>query len=87
MYLDLTSTIARTNHSGARPGQAEPRIQKIVTRMILQEGRWVQVLWVEGHTGIPGNEKADALAGKAAGKASWSLVTSMAYLKLLEIEV
>jgi hypothetical protein len=65
------------------PGQfCAKEIQKIVARTILEEGRSAQVLWVKGHAGTPGNEKADALTGRAAEKASWSPVTSMAYLKL-----
>jgi hypothetical protein len=35
-----------------------------------------------GNTGTPGNEKADALAGKAAEKVAWSPTTSLAYMKL-----
>jgi hypothetical protein len=41
-----------------------------------------QVLWVKGHAGTLGNEKVDALAGRAVEKASWSLITSIAHLKL-----
>jgi hypothetical protein len=37
---------------------------------------------VKSHIGIPRNEKADALAGEAGEKISWSPVTTMTYLKL-----
>ena len=37
----------------------------------------------KGHAGTPGNEKVDALAGRAAEKKkSWSPITSIAHLKL-----
>jgi ribonuclease HI len=41
----------------------------------------VDIRCVKGHTGTPGNEKADKLAGKAAEKER-SPITSMAFLKL-----
>jgi len=50
--------------------------------MILAGGRSVEIQWVKGHTGIPGNEKAGALAGKAAEKTIWLPTTSLAHLKL-----
>jgi hypothetical protein len=31
---------------------------------------------------MPGNERADALAGKAAEKVAWSPTTSLAFMKL-----
>jgi hypothetical protein len=40
------------------------------------------IVWVKGHAGTPGYERADALAGKAAEKAAWSPITSLAHLKL-----
>jgi hypothetical protein len=37
---------------------------------------------VKGHSGTPGNECADTLAGRAAEKAAWSKFISPAFLKL-----
>jgi hypothetical protein len=47
-----------------------------------QRYQGAEITWVKEHAGTPGNESADALAGKAAEKVSWSTVTSLAYLKL-----
>jgi hypothetical protein len=83
IHSDSTSAIAKANHSGAGPGQGRARdIQRTVARLIIEEGRSAEVLWVKGHAGTPGNEKADALVGRAAEKATWSPVTSIAHLKL-----
>jgi ribonuclease HI len=45
-------------------------------------GKTVDLVWVKGHQGTPGNEKADVLAGTAASKTGYSKVMSIAHLKL-----
>jgi hypothetical protein len=41
-------------------------------------GRTISLVWVKGHQGTPGNEKADALAEKVG----YSRIMSIAHLKL-----
>jgi hypothetical protein len=41
-----------------------------------------EITWVKGHVGTPRNERADALAGKAAEKVAWSTTISLAYMML-----
>ena len=48
--------------------QLEGKIQQNIHRSI-EAGRIVNFLWVPGHSGIPGNEKADQEAKKAARQA------------------
>jgi hypothetical protein len=45
-------------------------------------GRTINFVWVKGHEGTPGNEKANILAGHAAGTPGHSKVMFIAPLKL-----
>jgi ribonuclease HI len=83
VHSDSTSAIARAGHSGADPGQQSARAIRAIFHTLEQEGRTVEIQWVKGHAGIPGNERADLLAGKAAEKtAVRSPYVSLAYFKL-----
>ena len=46
-------------------------VQQMAGDMIVYEQRSVELRWVEGHAGVPGNERADRLAGEAAEKTKW----------------
>jgi ribonuclease HI len=82
IHSDSQSAIARSKHCGAGPRQRMARsIQKILAD-ILGQGRSANIVWVKGHICIPGNEKADRLAGQAAGKVAWSQTASLSHLKL-----
>jgi hypothetical protein len=81
IHSDSTSAIARSKHSGSGPGQQTAlAIQKIISPLAAQS-RSTQILWVKGHSDVPGNERADALAGKEAGKAVSSPVVSLTFSK------
>jgi ribonuclease HI len=80
IHSDSTSAIARAGHTGAGPGQTVAcNIWKMVRSL---RNRSVNIVWVKGHEGTTGNEKADTLAGIAAEKPGFSKDMSMAHLKL-----
>jgi hypothetical protein len=82
IHSDSTSAISRAGQSGSGPGQQRARtIQGMVAHLPYQY-QIAEITWVKGHAGTPGNEKADALAGMAVGRSSWSPFTSLAHLKL-----
>jgi ribonuclease HI len=79
---DSISAVARAGHPGAEPGQyLARRIQNMVAQLTYQF-QTAEITWTKGHAGTPGNERADARAGKAAGKVVWSSIVSLAHTKL-----
>jgi ribonuclease HI len=82
IHSDSTSAIARAGHTAAGPGQQSAKRIRGMVAHLPQQYQTAEITWVKGHAGTPGNEKADALAGKAAEKVAWSPTTSLAYIKL-----
>jgi hypothetical protein len=63
---DLTSVISRVGHTEAGPGKA---IARNTRRMVYGlRGGTVYLELVESQEGTPGDERADVLGGKAAGR-------------------
>jgi ribonuclease HI len=82
IHSDSQCSIARSEHCGAGPGQRKAKsIQKILVN-ILRHGRSANIAWVKGYIGIPGNEKADKLAGQAAERVAWPRTAFLSHLEL-----
>jgi len=78
IHTGSTSTIVRVGYAGAGPGRSDAiAINHILGYTLRHQGQSAGMVWVKG---IPGNERADRLAGEAAARTSWSRVTSIAYL-------
>jgi hypothetical protein len=80
IHSDSTSAIARVKHTGAGPGQRHAiqigrRLSKLRTRR-------ADITWVKGHSSVPGNERADELAGEAAENLGPYTAMSLAHLRL-----
>jgi ribonuclease HI len=82
IHSDSTSAIARATHTGAGPGQTRARNIRNMICEVRHQGKTADLIWVKGHQSTPGNERADALAGRAAEKMGYSKTMSIAHLKL-----
>jgi ribonuclease HI len=82
VHSDSTSAVARAGHTGAGPSQSVARSIRNMVCSLRGQGKTIDLVWVKRHQGTPGNEKADALAGRATEKEGYSKVMSIAHLKL-----
>jgi ribonuclease HI len=82
IHSDSTSAISCAGQSGAGPGQQRARKVQDMVAHLPHQYQSAEITWVKGHSGTPGNERADALAGRTAERTSWSPATSLAHLKL-----
>jgi len=80
IHSDSTNAIARASHTGAGPGQQ--RALEIFKHASMLRTRTANIVWVKGHSGVPGSERADKLAGEAAEKIAPYTAMSLAHLKL-----
>jgi ribonuclease HI len=67
VHSDSTAAIARVQHNKRGPGQS--RALKVIRHVqrLRNQGKRVSISWIKGHNGNTGNDRADALAGRAAG--------------------
>ena len=80
IHSDSTSATARAGHTGAGPGRQHAlEIRRCVSKL---RTRMADIAWVKGHSDVPGNERADKLAGEAAEKLGPYTAMSLAHLKL-----
>jgi ribonuclease HI len=85
IHSDSTSAIAHASHTGAGPGQQHAvRIHKWASGLqnLRRNSCSVHIVWVKGHSSVPGNERADKLAGEAAERQGPYSAMSLAHLKL-----
>jgi hypothetical protein len=82
IHSDSTSAISCAGQSGTGPGQQQARRIQSMVDQLPHQYQSAEITWVKGHARTPGYERADALAGMAAGRIAWSPFTSLAHLKL-----
>jgi len=68
ILLDSQTAIVRLRHTHSGLGQALEIQAHAIAKRLHTQGRQPTIQWVPGHAGVEGNEKADQVAKKAAGK-------------------
>jgi ribonuclease HI len=81
IHSDSTSAIARAGNTGDGPGPGMARNIRYIVCRLRRQGRSVDLVWVGGHEGSPGNKETDVLASRPAQKAGYSQVMSISHLK------
>jgi ribonuclease HI len=66
IFMDNQAAITRTTHLTQGPRQETARLIHEIATDINNTDSTIMVHWVPGHTAIPGNDEADALAKQAA---------------------
>ncbi len=81
VFTDNQAGILRLKTPSDKPGQNQQIRAILAANTIISKGATIDLIWVPGHTNIPGNEEADRLA--KLGTNSYNLLsdkTSFAYL-------
>ena len=66
VFSDSQAAVARIQHSGCGPAQALARAAIDWSHELRQRGNSITVRWTPAHSGVEGNEHADAIAKRVA---------------------